>query len=55
MLFSFGNHSSEIMHKAGIASSIPALCYLEGEMCEKAYCKQKKMIPAKMIKRIRES
>lgn len=35
MLFSFGNHSSEIMHKAGIASSIPALCYLEGEMCEK--------------------
>ena len=35
MLFSFGNHSSEIMHKAGIASSIPALCYLKGEMCEK--------------------
>lgn len=34
MLFSFGNHSSEIMHKAGIASSI-RLCYLEGEMCEK--------------------
>ena len=55
MLFSFGNHSSEIMHKAGIASSIPALCYLKGEMCEKLTVNRKKMIPAKMIKRIRES
>ncbi len=42
MPFSFGNHSSELkMHKAGIASSTPALCYFEGEMCEKAYCRQK--------------